>query len=74
MSNNRRNGIKTQVAVMRTEQKNMLKILEEIKDNTIDLPVLRTDVSWLKFWHNKIVMGIIFAIIIGGVALAFQVK
>lgn len=74
MSNNRRNGMKTQIAVIRTEQKNVIKILEEIKENTKDLPVVRNNVKWLMDWHNKIVMGIIFAIIIGGIALAFQVK
>jgi len=74
MSSSRRNGMKTQIAVMRTEQKNMLKILEEIKENTKDMPVMRTDLKWLKFWHNKIVIGVILAIIVGGAALIFQVK
>ena len=74
MSDSRRNGMKTQIAVIRTEQKNILVILKEIKENTKDLPVVKNDVAWLKSWHNKIVMGIIFAIIIGGIALAFQVN
>jgi len=74
MSSNRRNGMKTQIAVIRTEQKNVIKILEEIKENTKDLPVMRTDLKWLKFWHNKIVVGILFAFILSGVALVFGLK
>lgn len=74
MSNNRRVSTNTRIEVIRTEQKNMLTILEEVKENTRDLPVVRNNVKWLINWHNKIVMGIIFAIIIGGIALAFQVK
>ncbi len=71
----KKNGsTETKIAVMRTEQKSMLSILKEIKENTKDLPVLRTDVSWLKSWHNKIVVGVLFAIILGGVAMIFQVK
>lgn len=66
MSNNKRYGMKTQIAIMRTEQKGIVKTLEKIEKNTEDLPVLRTDVSWLKNWHNKIVLGVLAAVILTG--------
>lgn len=72
MKNN--SSLKTQVAVIRSRMKSIDDGIKEIKENTKDLPVVRNDVKWLKFWHNKIVIGIIFAIIVGGIALAFQVR
>lgn len=70
MKNN--SSIKTQVAVIRTRIKSIDDGIREIKKNTQDLPAVRTDVEWLKSWHNKIVVGVILAIIVGGVALIFR--
>lgn len=72
--NGKKLSTRTRVEVVINEQKNMFIVLKEIKENTKDLPVLRTDLKWLKDWHNKIVIGVLFAIIVGGIALAFQVK
>lgn len=66
-------NVKTDIAVIKTEILNISKEIKEIKINTKDFGILKTDVKWLKLWHNKIVLGVIAAIIFSGVLLIFKV-
>lgn len=69
----RKNEVHTDIAVIKTEILNMSENITKIELNTKDFGIVKTDVKWLKFWHNKIVLGVIAAIIFSGVLLIFKI-
>lgn len=71
MKNN--SSLKTQVAVIRSRIKSIDDGIKEIKENTKDLPVVRNDVKWLKYWHNKIIIGVISALLVSGFLAVYKI-
>lgn len=57
----------SQIPVIFEKISNVKEAVDEIKVRTEGLNGLKTDVKWLKSWHWKIVVGVIFAIIIGAI-------
>jgi len=66
ISNRTRNGMKTDIAVIKTEIKFISTAIKQIQENTKEFPTVKNDVKWLKYWHNKIVIGVIIAIVVSG--------
>lgn len=57
---------------MSKQVENTANDVSEIKNKIDNYNGLKTDVSWLKNWHNKIVLGVIFSIMIGFIALILK--
>ena len=45
--------------------------VDEIKETIKPVAGMKSDIAWLKFWHNKIVMGVILALVTGLGTLIF---
>ncbi len=72
-SRKKKNGIQTQISVMKTEVNFISETVKRIEENTKGLPTVANDVDWLKYWHNKIVVGLLAAIVLSGTLAIFQI-
>lgn len=54
---------KVNIAVIQTDVKWIRRSICDIKETVKEVPQIQTDVGWLKFWHNKIVLGVIISLI-----------
>lgn len=55
-----------------TVQEFQIKFLENGSNIKIDVEGAKKDISWLKGWHNKVVLGIVLSILTGTGALVFS--
>ena len=69
----------SKIPVIEEKITNVQSIISEVKTGIdslnnlkIDFEKTKTDVSWLKGWHNKIVLGVIFSILIGFFTIIFS--
>jgi len=51
------------LAIVQTDVSWIKLTLGEIKEKIEDVPQIKTDIKWLKFWHNKIVLGVVASLI-----------
>lgn len=61
----------SKIPVIETHIEYMREKLDSIESGIRDVPTIKNDVSWLKSWHNKIVLGIILAGLVGICSLVF---
>lgn len=63
----------SKIPVIETHISYIRQTLDNIQASIIEVPTIKNDVSWLKSWHNKIVLGIILAGTVGICSMIFTI-
>lgn len=61
----------SKIPVIETHLSYIKIAVDEIKESIKPVSEMKNDIRWLKFWHNKIVLGVIFALVTGFGTLIF---
>lgn len=65
--------LQTQVAEIRVHTEYTRKAIDEIKETVKDVPQIKADYADFRFWRNKIIVGVLVALLVSGILAIVRV-